>query len=353
MYRSAILFVSALILLALLTPAMATSLDRWPVKPRSSFIYPGPTGERNGGDTTADAVPVDALPFVDSGNTCSANDDYDDACYQYSVAPDVVYSFTPESALFVDIDLCGSTYDTKVFVLDGDLNPIACSDDTYYTVGHPCGRFNAKLEFLALEGGQSYYIVVDGWGGECGDYELAITENSPCTVPCPGAAYLETEPPMQGAYDSFNAGCYSDWSAPLDYILPLPGQGIPAMICGFNGYYDIPDGMGYDHDWWEVVVGTDGAVTVTLLAQRTTNLLQLDLAGGDCNQATVMQETYNEPCEQTSLTMVGEPGSVLYFWVHTIYNEYPNGEYPYYLEVYGGTVVAERHSLSGVKAMYR
>ena len=58
-------------------------------------------------------------------------------------------------------------------------------------------------------------------------------------------------------------------------------------------------------------------------------------------------------CGSTSMAMTGEPGQTLHFWVHTIYNEYPNGAYPYRLEIHGGTVATENRSWSDIKSLYR
>jgi hypothetical protein len=346
------LLMTALIVLVLGGTALADGASWLRDKPAAPVAPAMVQGERSGGENVDDAVVISALPFSDSGNTCAAVDDYDAACYAESTSPDVVYAFTPASDMTVTIDLCGSSYDTKVFVLDAGLEPIACSDDTYYAFDDPCGVYNASLEFLALDGGMLYYIVVDGWGGDCGLYELVMDETIPCAIDCPAGAMLENEPPMQDTYDQFNAGCYSDWNDPEPYILSTPGT-VDAVICGENGFYHIPDGMGYDHDWWSVIVGDQGVVEVTLTAQRTTNLLQLDLASGDCSASTIIQESYNEPCGSTSMAMSGEPGQTLHFWVHTIYNEYPNGAYPYRLEIHGGTVATENRSWSDIKSLYR
>ncbi len=46
---------------------------------------------RQGGDTIADATPIDGVPFSDSGTTAGYNNDYDEECpYGGSTAPDAV-----------------------------------------------------------------------------------------------------------------------------------------------------------------------------------------------------------------------------------------------------------------------
>lgn len=325
----------ALILVTTASSLSAGAIAPRPEKPASSAPTATSTPTRVGGETIADALPITILPFTDTGTTCGHTDDYDVACYSDAAAPDVVYSFTPDITGFVDIDLCGSSYDTKVFVLDTSEEAIACSDDTYWVAGHSCGQWNAALEFLAVEEGQTYYIVVDGYATSCGNYELRVAFEEPCPIACPAEAIDEGEAPMEEVYDQYNAGCYSNSEDPWPYILSTSRRD-SVVICGENGFYHIPAGTGYDNDWWKVTIGDTGEVVATLTAQRTTNLLQIDMSSGQCATATAIQETFNEPCASTSMTMAGTPGTELYFWVHTIYNEYPNGAYPYSLEVVGG-----------------
>jgi hypothetical protein len=145
------------------------------VRSRDSFTGPG---DRVGGEDIATAVVIASIPYVDTGNTCGYLDDYEEACpYAGSTAPDVVYAYSPPSDIPVDIDLCGSSYDTKVFVYENMWtpgNPYACNDD-YYDVGDPCGNWVSKIEQLTLVAGNIYYIVVDGYNIDCGDYRLEIS----------------------------------------------------------------------------------------------------------------------------------------------------------------------------------
>ena len=141
-----------------------------------------PGALRQGGDTIADATVIASLPFADNGTTVGYNDDYDALCpTEGQLAPDVVYSFTPEQVRLVVIDLCGSAYNTRVWVFDPDLEIIACNDD-YYADGDPCGPFVSRLDALTLDVGRTYYIVIDGFDGAEGEYTLEIGE-TPVTAP--------------------------------------------------------------------------------------------------------------------------------------------------------------------------
>lgn len=121
---------------------------------------------REGGETIDTAVPIPGLPFTDTGTTCDNVNDYDEACtYTGSTSPDVVYSYSPAADGLISIDLCLSSYDTKVYVYENAHTPgapYACNDD-YYT-GAPCFAFSSFIGALPVTGGNTYYIVVDGYG---------------------------------------------------------------------------------------------------------------------------------------------------------------------------------------------
>ena len=149
--------------------------------------------DRQGGDTIFDATVIPGLPYNDSGTTFGYLDDYDEVCpYSGSTSADVCYVYTPAAAAAVDIDLCGSSYDTKLYVYDAGLALVACNDDFYFD--DVCGVYVSKLENVNLAAGETYYIIVDGYGGDAGDYLLEIIGFEPCVVDCPAGAFIEGEP---------------------------------------------------------------------------------------------------------------------------------------------------------------
>ena len=130
------------------------------------------------GDVIQNPFFIDAIPFNAVGSTVGFNDDYDEACpYTGSTSPDVVYSFTPSSSMTVDISLCDSlsAYDTKVYVYDAGLNAIDCNDDA---CANPTQTFLSLITGLELVGGNTYFVVVDGYGGGSGNYELWVEEST-------------------------------------------------------------------------------------------------------------------------------------------------------------------------------
>ncbi|RMF82979.1 MAG: hypothetical protein D6744_05570, partial [Planctomycetota bacterium] len=107
-------------------------------------------------------------------------DDYNEVCpFTNTGAPDVVYSYTPAADEVVDISVCNSQYDTKLYVYAGTCpdtgNPVACNDDA-------CGSdgFKSEITGLSLTGGTTYYIVVDGYSATSfGAYELNVAVGTP------------------------------------------------------------------------------------------------------------------------------------------------------------------------------
>ena len=155
----------------------------------NTAILPAPITVNVGGDTIGSATVISGLPFSDTGNTCGYASNYE-SCIGCFTCPytgtggrDVVYRITPISNITVDIDLCASFYDTKVYVGDGGATPIvACNDDACGS-GLP-GAWQSRIEGADLLAGHTYYIFVDGFGApDCGNYVLDVRMSPP---PVPG-----------------------------------------------------------------------------------------------------------------------------------------------------------------------
>lgn len=127
-----------------------------------------------GGDDFGSATLITALPFGEIGNTCMFNDDYAPDCAfdGNSAATDVVYRFQPSENICVDLSLCGSGFDNTVSVYRNAPDTlVVCSDDA-------CG-LNARIEGLTLKNGNDYFIVVDGWAEQCGEYQILVKDANP------------------------------------------------------------------------------------------------------------------------------------------------------------------------------
>jgi hypothetical protein len=297
-----------------------------PPKPVTAVQPPPANDARVGGDTVASAVPIPELPFSDTGSTAGFNDDYDEICpYDAPGSPDVVYSLELVESVSLTVDLCGSSYDTKVYLYDEALQLITCNDD-YYFDEDPCGLYVSKIAGAILAGGQTIYIVVDGYGGEFGDYVLEVTSGPPvpCGLPCPPDFLPEGEPPLVDDYvDEWNGGCNSEmYGTPFQVLNdPLPPE--TGLLCGVSGWY-VTDGFDYrDTDWFEVYIDDDGEVVLTLDAQQPT--LMLELFPQDCIAALVVQEEQAGPCAPATMTVTGPPTTWAWVWVGPASFEPPYG----------------------------
>eukprot|EP00958_Prasinococcus_capsulatus_P027326 scaffold5384_cov242-Prasinococcus_capsulatus_cf.AAC.4 len=146
------------------------------------------------------------------GSTCGYFDTLDYECDDdYCLAPDVAYSFTLQESGPVTISTCGSSFNTflRLFTDAGGFTygeEISSCDD--------CGGCDgmAELELSSLPPGD-YLVVVDGSGGECGDYQLQITCGD---SPDPPVNYIDAL--ICGGSPALGSTCgYSDTLDPQDY----------------------------------------------------------------------------------------------------------------------------------------
>ncbi len=241
------------------TPLAARNPDAWSQqKPhRPAPPAAAATDARDGGDTIMEAVEIAGLPYADSGLTTNAADDYDAVCpFEGSESPDVVYAYTPVSGGAIAIDLCGSDYDTKVFVYDIAMNVVACNDDFYPSGDQVCGAYASKIEYLEVQAGTTYYIIVDGYDGESGAYQLAVAPATAAGLECPAGLRVEGEPPPDaGGDDVFNGGCTTGG---LHFQTITGGLDGMLEICQISGWNDSQAAYIYDVDWLEATVGPGG-----------------------------------------------------------------------------------------------
>ena len=213
------------------------------------------------GDTIEDALPVGALPFLAQGSTCGLADDYDETCpFGESVSPDVVYAFVASFDGGIDVRLCESGYDTKVYVYADAWtkgSPLACDDD-----GCGVDGFRSELLDVPVEAGRTYYIVVDGYFGACGDYVLEVAVGVPCVPLCAPGDMVEPEAPCEHGYvDVTNGGCVS--ANPVFTDIPCGATG-PSTWCGtYGGYIGEGTTEWRDTDWYAIdPSANDGGVVV-------------------------------------------------------------------------------------------
>jgi hypothetical protein len=268
------------------------------------------------GENIATAIVLPGpLPVTSSGTTAGYLDNYDEACpYTGSTAPDVVYAYTPSSNVTVDIDLCGSSYDTKVFVYENAATPgvpFDCNDDFYFD--DSCGTYVSKIEGDFLTAGNTYYIIIDGYSGDdYGNYILTIRESTPsqCTwgtdIICPPGAIPENE--TCGA--NTNGGCNMPSGTETWETVPPSG----GTFCGTTW----ANGGSRDTDWFALTLTGTSDVTLTANSDREIlyGLVETTTPGvPTCATRTgnIIPGNNAGPCSETSLDLgILNPGT---YWV--------------------------------------
>ena len=196
--------------------AAPSNLMSFPGDEEMLLVWQGPGGGGGGGtegDKMENPFIVTGLPFSASGTTVGFEDDYDEVCpYLGSTSPDVVYMMTSSGGTY-DITLCDdSQYDTKVYVLDVngvvvESDPtggqttygIACNDDECTTAAGV--NWVSQLVGLPLDAGL-FYVVIDGYSGDSGDYTLDISVSAQNSEPVVNNDQTRTEYDFLG-YDIF------------------------------------------------------------------------------------------------------------------------------------------------------
>ena len=120
---------------------------------------------------------VNEMPYSHVGTNTGMGDNWNVAA---SDGEDVAYTLTVSEATTYDFTLCSEStdYDTKleIFTLTGD----DCDSSNATSTGNYNDDFTCEFSSLqssllgvTLQPGQ-YYVVVDGYGGQTGNYEISI-----------------------------------------------------------------------------------------------------------------------------------------------------------------------------------
>ncbi len=147
----------------------------------------GQAGEFSGalaGDCTSPAV-IPAQGGTFSGAT-SGTGALAGSCGSSSTAPEQVFQWTPAVSGRATIQTCGAgtTFDTVLYLRSGACASgpemaAGCNDDA---CTNATGMYRASRLTPSVAAGQTYFIVVDGYGGAQGIFSLAITPPASTTT---------------------------------------------------------------------------------------------------------------------------------------------------------------------------
>lgn len=234
------------------------------------------------GDNISDPFVVPTVPYSVSGTTVGFADDYHESCpLPAGGAPDVVYSYSPPANQTVSVSLCGSGFDTKLYIYANAVtpgNPLACNDDY-------CGNeyLRSHIHGLSLAAGDTYYIVVDGFSVSSGNYTLDIDSAAPCIWgDCSG---MTPEGELcAGGQDVYNGGCTNaaEQFQPVEF---------DAIVCG-----EIwGDAQARDTDWYRRDVERGRRVRWTVTAEFPVSVFLFDMTGGCAGISGIRLDGH--PCE--------------------------------------------------------
>lgn len=285
-----------------------TTVKQRPVTTKPPFTGhptpPNPDVIRQGGDDILSATTISSIPFADAGTTSGYTDDYDEICpYDAPGSADVVYRYTPASSTVIDIDLCPSGYDTKVYVYENAAgNLVACNDDA-----DDCALlYRSQLIGVPLTGGNTYYIVVDGYGGDDGAYDITITGNVECIVDCP----VNHEEEGEACGDSTNDGC--------NVSIPSYGEvKCGDTICGTAW----ADGDLRDTDWFLKTISDDTTFTWSGTAEFDFALIIADLNAG-CGGVSVIESGTADACDTATISATLGAGTYVFFIAPSVFSGY-------------------------------
>lgn len=218
-----------------------------------------------------------------TGSTVGANDSGGNA------APDVFFKFTGSGdAQLVTLSLCdgGTNFDSVLRVFDDcDLaNEIAFNDDS-------CGT-RSEVDFVS-DGTSTYYIMVEGFGTNSGDFSLAVTCAEPLANDlCSGAIELACGDSVSGTTDG----------ATIDSEAPTCGPSItsPGVWYTFNDTSGLP-----------------GDIMVSLCNGTTFDSKLSVYSGNDCSSLVCVGGNDDSCGLQSEYTFATDGNTKFYILVHS------------------------------------
>ena len=134
---------------------------------------------------TAAVIDTSRLPFSTIGTTFGAVNDLDpgQSCFSSALSTrgaDVVYQFTPGDTQLYNITVTPfADYDVSLYLTTDCATIANCSGRDITGAGSP------ETLLQNLIAGTTYFIVVDGFGGDAGDFTLSLTPSIPRSPAAP------------------------------------------------------------------------------------------------------------------------------------------------------------------------
>ncbi len=238
------------------------------------------------GDDCANAIVISEVTDYAFSTTGATSSGANPGCGGGTDPVDIWFEYTPATDGTISIDLCGSSYDTRLAVWDAcGGNVLGCNDDS-----ENCGN-NSYQSYLSgqVTGGTTYYIQVGGYNAATGDGLLTIIlANIPTNDDCANAIAIGE-------------------------VTDLPFNTLAASASGINPACGGTDPV----DIWYTYTATEtGTVSVDLCGSTyDTRLAVWDACGG--NEIACNDDSYScgYPSYQSYLTTPVTAGNTYYIQV--------------------------------------
>lgn len=218
-----------------------------------------------GNDVCGGALPISCGQTV-SGTTVGATPDGAPFCGTSNTAPGVWYQFVGNGD-FVNASLCnGTSYDSKLTVYSGSCGALTCvagNDDA-------CG-LQSEVQFQS-NAGQSYYILVHGFGSSSGAFDLSLG----CIAPAMNDAPCNADPL------SFGVTTYNHIGLTADANEISPGAGTGTSSCNSqDGWCSFETDVD-NSAWFTFVAPASGSIGIAANASGWDSQIAVYEAS-DCN----------------------------------------------------------------------
>ncbi len=209
----------------------------------------------------------------------------------------------------------GTIYDTRLSVYCGSCQSLECVAGNDDDASCAFESVQSTVQWCS-EAGRTYFILVHGWDGAAGQFEILISDDGiPCPTPivcspapaceviCPDFAQRETEPPCAPPTEAVNAGC--DASVPSFELISC---GVP--VCGTSG----GDSGSPDSDWYSIDVFENTEISTTISAEFAFEfrIFRPGPAGDPCGaELTSLGFVTDVACGVATTSVCVEPGAYL------------------------------------------
>lgn len=261
--------------------------------------------DRGGSIAAEDCASISVVntdSFSDSSDTTGAVDDLGqvNSCVAGTpftgtgVAPDLMYEFAaPEDGTLTASATDTAGDDLNVRILDDSLvagDPCSDGDGSCLSIADNFFGGATEVAQADVSGGTNYVVVVDGYYGSAGPFDLDVEfAPLPPNDDCVDALPISCDTPIIGS----SAGTTADG----------------VTVCGSSG-------EGASTVWFNFVSPGDGPVTVNTCGDATTFDTQLDVFTGSCGALSCVDGNDDSCGLQSEVTFNAVTGEEYQFMVH-------------------------------------